>query len=162
MEERLVNEIFVFDPASADAGIHHLYIAEMQTVRYDEVGHAFWVYGNQHAGQRGLVLDQEVIDGHHDLFRAQPKLVGDILNIIDRGTIHRGLASLAQAPIIGVDVVRLEDAFQACRPAVHLRSLDDFWDKELSGFGGWVGFRHFIALEVAKLIQGAGSFLPRC
>jgi hypothetical protein len=66
-----------------------------------------------------------VVGRDHDLACVQPQLNGDILDGVNRGAIHVGLAGLAQAAVAGGDAEAVEQTFQGCGTAVRVGGLDD-------------------------------------
>src|ERR1700680_1594355 len=74
-----------------------------------------------------------MIGRKHDLLSLESELVGDLLDGVDGSAIYVGLAGLAQTAIIRVNAEALEQRFERCGAAVHVRGLDDPGDDEPGG-----------------------------
>src|SRR5579884_2429647 len=69
-----------------------------------------------------------------DLFGVETKFLGGFLDRINRGSVHIGLTSFAQASITGVHAKAFEHTLERSGPAIHIRGLNHFRDQELGAY----------------------------
>src|SRR4051794_22795528 len=99
MHMEFVQEVPDGYPTPPDSGIHHLDEMTMAAPHDDKVRKSIWELYNHKRGQCLGLGKEQVISWNHHLLGIKPEFYGDLFQCVDRGSIHIGLACLAEAAV---------------------------------------------------------------
>ncbi len=120
VDVQIGEQALLVHPTPAGARIHHLDEAAVLAPNNEKVRHPVRQAHHDQRRQRVRLAQQEMVGRDHDLLGVEAKLDRDLLDDINRGAVHLGLARLAQAAEARRDAVALQQRLEGRRAAIHL------------------------------------------